>query len=262
MLHLEISSAMLTLLNAATAPARFASTTNTRTTRNMIANTIVPDSTRRGLGLLRTMCLAALAYTGAAVHAADGPPVILQQPVNLSARQGESAQLSLEADGSIPLTITWLRNGLPLATGSNTAFSTAPLRSSDDGTVFSAIVSNTLGVVTTSNAFLTVEPGIAVAASANRTTQLLLYRGWPLVLEVALIHPDAFDSNAVPILISGTNGPWFNALQVDVRNSLDQPQTWSFHAAPFTNQTIQLTSESGGRMLCWLTPAETAPLPG
>src|SRR5205814_10138395 len=102
MRHLEISSAMLTLLNAATAPARFASTTNTRTTRNMIANTVVPDFTRRGLDLLRTMCLAAVICKGASVHAADGPPVILQQPVNLSARQGESAQHSLDADGCVP----------------------------------------------------------------------------------------------------------------------------------------------------------------
>jgi len=227
----------------------------------MIANTIVPDFTRRGLSLLRTMCLAAVICEGASVQAADGPPVILQQPVNLSARQGESAQLSLEADGSIPLTITWLRNGLPLATGSNTAFSTAPLRSGDDGTVFSAIVSNTLGVVTTSNAFLTVDPGIAVAASANRTTQLLLYRGWPLVLEVALIHPDAFDSNAAPILISGTNSPWFNALQIDVRDANDQPQSWPFHPAPITNEVVQLNSDSGGGMLWWLTPAETTQLP-
>src|SRR2546427_674471 len=261
MLHLEISSAMLTPLNAATALARFVSTTNTWTTRNMIVTTIVHELTRRALGLLGTMGLAALAFTGAPVQAADGPPVILQQPVNLSARQGESAQLILAADGSVPLTITWLPNGLPLAPGSNTACSTAPLRSGDDGTVFSAIVSNTLGVVTTSNAFLTVEPGIVVAASANRTAKLVLYRGWPLVLEVALIHPDAFESNAVPILISGTNGPWFNALQVDVRNSLDQPQSWPFHPAPITNEVVQLNSDSGGGMLWWLTPAETAQLP-
>ena len=227
----------------------------------MIVTTIVHELTRRALGLLGTMGLAALAFTGAPVQAADGPPVILQQPVSLTARQGESAQLILAADGSVPLTITWLRNGLPLATGSNTAFSTAPLRSGDDGTVFSAIVSNTLGVVTTSNAFLTVEPGIVVAASANRTAKLVLYRGWPLVLEVALIHPDAFDSNAAPILISGTNGPWFNALQVDVRDSQDEQQSWPFHPVPITNEVVQLNSDSGGGMLWWLTPGETEQLP-
>src|SRR5947209_20111106 len=78
---------------------------------------------------------------------------------------------------------------------------------------------------------------------------------------VALIHPDAFDSNAALILISGTNGPWFNALQIDVRDAQDQPQTWPFSPAPFTNETVQLSSDSGGRMLWWLTPEETAQLP-
>src|SRR5207247_10167367 len=105
MLHLEISSAMLTPLNAATALARFVSTTNTWTTRNMIVTTSVHELTRRALGLLGTMGLAALAFTSAPVQAAAGPPVIPQQPGNLTARPGDSARLSLETDGpSAPCT--------------------------------------------------------------------------------------------------------------------------------------------------------------
>src|SRR2546430_5088789 len=212
--------------------------------------------------LLRSIPMWAGLLLSLGAGAAEGPPGITVQPTDSAVREGEMLILRISTDGSQPLAFQWLRDSAAIADATGDSYLVGPVLPDDDSVEFSVIVSNALGETTSSNAVLTVEAGIIVAASANQAKDLVLYRGWPLVLEVALIHPDAFDSNAVPILISGTNGPWFNALQVDVRNSLDQPQTWSFHAAPFTNQTIQLTSESGGRMLCWLTPAETAPLPG
>jgi hypothetical protein len=195
------------------------------------------------------------------MHAAEGPPVILQQPVNVAARRGETATFSFVADGSQPLTISWLRNGQLIASGPSTNFVTAPLRASDDGAAFSAVVMNDFGQVVTSNAFLTVDPGIVVAASVNRGASRQFYRGWPFMLEVTLIHPSAFEPDAVPILIAADSGPCFNALRVEVRNSQDQPQSWPFHQARVTNETVQLTSESGGRMTWWLTPEQSAQLP-
>src|SRR2546430_2198620 len=160
--------------------------TNSAMTPNIKIVTTTAHEFMRRLSLLKTVWLTVLACAGTAVHAADGPPVFLQEPVSLSARQGESVQLSLQADGSLPLTITWLRNGLPVATGSTAIFSTAPLRAEDDGAVFSAMLSNAQGVAISSNVFLTIEPGIAVAASVNGAANVQLFRGWPLMLKVVL----------------------------------------------------------------------------
>jgi len=204
--------------------------------------------------------LAVVVMAQVAARAGEGPPILTVEPVNTTVRRGEMATFSAQAVGSTPLTINWYRNGLALA-GSSTSIVTAPVRSADDGALFSVTFSNTFGIAGSSNAMLRVEPGIVVAASVNHSVNAVLYRGWPLVLEVALLHPESFVSNAVPILISGTNGPWFNALQIDARDANDQPQTWPFHPAPITNEVVPLTSEAGSRMLWWLTPQESAQLP-
>ena len=193
-------------------------------------------------------------------HGASGPPQIRLHPADAIAREGERVTFSVQVDGTPPLMIQWERNGEVIgATGAT--FTAEPLTLSHDGDIYSITVTNALGAVTSSNAMLTVTPGIAIAASANRSADLVLYRGWPLVIEVALLHPDAFDSNGVPIVISDASGPWHNSLQLEVRDVQGQVQTWSFHAAPFTNETISLDSDSGARMLWWLTPTETTLLP-
>jgi hypothetical protein len=177
------------------------------------------------------------------------------------AREGEQTLFRVQIDGTAPLFAQWQKNGEPIPGANGLSFTTAPLTLGDNGNTFSVVVTNSSGDVTSSNAVLTVTDGIAIALSANHSGEPVLYPGWPLVLEVALIHPDLFDSNAVPILISATNGPWFNALRIEIRNALDQPETWPFHPAPFTNEIVQLDADSGGRMLWWLAPVETLPLP-
>jgi hypothetical protein len=194
-------------------------------------------------------------------NAASGPPQILVQPTNTVAREGEWVHFSLQIDGTTPLTVHWQREGEPVDGLTGLSLVAGPLTLSQDGDIFSATVINELGEVSSSNAVLSVTPGIVIAASANRSADLTLFRGWPMVLEVALHHPDAFDPAAVPLLITGTNGPWFRALELHVRDGQDASLTWPFHPAPFTNETVELTADFGARMLWWLTQDETATLP-
>ncbi len=195
-----------------------------------------------------------------AAKAADGPPQILLQPANASAREGERTTFSAQADGTAPLVFQWQRNGEPIPGQSGSSLTIGPLTLSDNRSIFSVVVTNSLGSVTGTDAVLTVTPGIVLTASANRSADLVTYRGWPLVIECALLHPNAFDANAAPILIAATNGPWINALSLKVQDSQNQPVNWNFHAAPFTNETLMLTATSGGRMLWWLAPSDTTNL--
>lgn len=228
----------------------------------MIATTTAPP----GKGLTRTrtcavmLLLAAVVTRPTVAKAADGPPQILLQPANASAREGERTTFSAQADGTAPLVFQWQRNGEPIPGQSGSALTIGPLTLSDNGTILSVVVTNGLGSVTSTDAVLTVTPGIVLTASANRSADLVTYRGWPLVIECALLHPNAFDTNATPIAIAATNGPWINALSLKVQDSQNQPVNWNFQAAPFTNDTLMLTSTSGGRMLWWLAPSDTANL--
>jgi len=82
-------------------------------------------------------------------------PIIISQPASLTVLPGQPARFSLAATGSQPLLYQWRLNGtnVPGETGSSLTISNAyPI----DAGVYSAVVSNTIGVVVSSNATLTV----------------------------------------------------------------------------------------------------------
>lgn len=194
------------------------------------------------------------------VNGAAGSIVITQQPTNKTVFGGQQAGFSVTAEGTPPLQYQWFRRAVPIAGATQPTFVLPTALPKDDRAVFSVVVSNTLGSVTSSNAMLTVRPGIVVSASVNQSTEVEVPRGWPLLLEIALLHPSMFDSNAVPVLICSTNGSWSNALQIRALNTQGQIQNWPLHPAPMTNETLILTDAVGGRLLWWLSPQETAQL--
>ena len=87
-------------------------------------------------------------------------PVINVQPANLTVPNGDAASFSVTTSaGTAPLTYQWRRNGVNITTGGAAAtFTLAPATLADTGAVFSVIVSNAAGSVTSSDATLTVLP--------------------------------------------------------------------------------------------------------
>ena len=91
-----------------------------------------------------------------ALFASPGPPVITQQPTNVTVTAPSPAGFEVAAAGSLPLFYQWRRDGsaMPGSTGVvYTLSSTAP---GDDGVQFDVVVSNAFGVVTSQVATLTV----------------------------------------------------------------------------------------------------------
>lgn len=85
-------------------------------------------------------------------------PQITAQPVGTAAYIGDTATLTVTATGSSPLTYDWRRNGTTLGAASTSTYVTAPLTSADDATVYTVVVSNAAGSVTSSGAKLSVAP--------------------------------------------------------------------------------------------------------
>ena len=156
------------------------------------------------------------------------------------------------------LSYQWQRNGAPLVNGTSSSYTVPSAQPDDHGAVFSVTVSNALGQITSTNAVLSVRPGIQVTASLNQSLEPEVFRGWPMLLEVALVHPDASLVTASPILICATNGPWPKAVNLDVRDSQDGSVTWPFQSAPLTNLSLTLLGDSPAVLVFWLAPTETA----
>src|SRR5439155_17336095 len=86
----------------------------------------------------------------------DGFPQITQQPANARVKVGRTARFQVVASGAPPLSCQWSKNGVAIAGATNSKYTTPPTTEADNGSLFSVVVTNAFGSVTSNNALLTV----------------------------------------------------------------------------------------------------------
>ena len=98
------------------------------------------------------------------------PPSITTQPANRTVNPGETARFSVTATGSTPLSYQWRKNGVNIAGATSASYTTPATTAADNGSLFSVVVSNSAGSVTSNNATLTVKtPPTITTQPANKT---------------------------------------------------------------------------------------------
>ena len=98
------------------------------------------------------------------------PPSITTQPSNQTAAVGGTATFIVVAAGSAPLTYQWSRNSVPIAGAASATYTTPVVAITDDGAMYSVLVTNSAGEVTSVAATLTVTPS-STATPPSITTQ-------------------------------------------------------------------------------------------
>ena len=113
-----------------------------------------------------TFCCVVTNASGSATSAAatltvvapPSDPSIAVQPATQSVIAGRPARFSVEAAGATPLKYQWKKNGVPIA-GATEATLTMPASiTADDGALFTVVLSNAAGSVTSAGATLIVSP--------------------------------------------------------------------------------------------------------
>jgi len=84
------------------------------------------------------------------------PPSITTQPADKTVNLGETATFRVRATGSPPLQYQWRKNGADIARATSSCYTTPATVEADNGSLFSVVVSNNGGSVTSNNATLTV----------------------------------------------------------------------------------------------------------
>src|SRR5882672_8743979 len=107
------------------------------------------------------------------VNAAAVAPTITTAPANQTVTAGQTASFTVVAGGTAPLSYQWQKNGANIAGATSASYTTAVTTTSDSGSTFAVVVTNTAGTVTSAAATLTVNAA-AVAptittAPANQT---------------------------------------------------------------------------------------------
>ena len=96
------------------------------------------------------------------------PPSITTQPVSQTVTAGQTATFSVTAAGTAPFSYQWRKNGTAISGASSASYTTPVTSTSDNGTQYTVVVTNSAGSVTSNAATLTVN-GITVVAPSITT---------------------------------------------------------------------------------------------
>lgn len=102
--------------------------------------------------------------TNSAALTVIAPPVITAQPQSLTVVYGQSAEFSVTASSQLPLAYQWWKDSSAIAGATNSTLDFSSVTVANAGTYF-ATVANAAGTVASSNATLTVNPGITSTLS-------------------------------------------------------------------------------------------------
>ena len=112
---------------------------------------------------------------GDVAGASDGPPAvpsITTQPASQTVTAGQRATFTVVAAGTAPLNYQWKKNGTAISGATSSSYTTPATTSSDNGSQFTVMVSNTAGYVTSNAATLTVSAAaVAPSITAEPTNQ-------------------------------------------------------------------------------------------
>ncbi len=99
----------------------------------------------------------------------NAAPSITTQPSNQSVTVGQTATFSVAATGTTPLSYQWQKGTTPISGATSASYTTPATISADDGSQFQAVVSNSLGSMTSNTATLRVN------AAGGASTDVLTY---------------------------------------------------------------------------------------
>ncbi|HEY6903540.1 MAG TPA: immunoglobulin domain-containing protein, partial [Candidatus Acidoferrales bacterium] len=95
-------------------------------------------------------------------------PSITTQPLSQTVTAGQAATFSAAGTGTAPMSYQWQKNGIAISGATSSTYQTPPATASDNGSLFTVVMSNSAGSATSSGATLTVKsPAVAPSITAQ-----------------------------------------------------------------------------------------------
>ncbi len=135
------------------------------------------------------------------VNAAAVAPTITTPPANQTVTAGQTASFSVVAAGTAPLSYQWQKNAVNIAGATAASYTTPVTATSDSGSTFRVVVSNTAGAVTSGAAILTVNPAPAPAIQLSSNT-------------ISFVNDVVNTTSSLPLIISNTGTATLSITQV------------------------------------------------
>ena len=136
-----------------------------------IATTTMADSGAYSVVVTNSAGMATSKDATLTVTATAVAPAITTQPAAQTVTEGESATFSVTASGTAPFSYQWKKNGTDIEGVTTSSHTTDATSLADSGAVFSVVVTNSVGSVTSSGATLTVNAAVVAPVAPTITTQ-------------------------------------------------------------------------------------------
>jgi predicted Zn-dependent protease len=162
---------------------------------------------------------------------ASQAPAIVSQPASLSVDPGATATFAVAANGTLPLSYQWRRNGTALSGATGTTLTLTNVQAADAGT-YTVTVTNGLGAVTSDPATLSVR--------LARLTNVSVRSGAGTGDDTLIVGFNISGAGTKPVLLRGV-GPTLVAFGVG--GVVSDPQLRLFDAA---GTQIDLNDDWGG----------------
>ena len=134
------------------------------------------------------------------------PPSISLQPANQTVVAGQSAAFAVLANGTLPLSYQWQKNTINITGATAASYTTPATTTSDSGSTYQVVVTNSVASVTSTPAILTVNATQAPAiTSANNATFVVGAQGSFTVTTSGLPVATVSKAGALPSGVTFTN---------------------------------------------------------
>jgi len=215
------------------------------------------------------------------VNAASVAPSITTQPTSQTVTTGQTATFKVAATGTAPLNYQWRKNGVAISSATSASYTTPATNSSDNGALFTVVVSNTVGGVTSSAATLTVNAAPVAPSITSQPTSQTVTAGQPATFSVAAtgtaplsyqwrkngiaVGGATSSTYTTPTTTSSDNGAQFTALVSNAVGSVtSNSATLTVNAGPMapsiTTQPTGQTVAAGQAAVFNVAATGTAPL--
>ncbi|PYT92525.1 MAG: hypothetical protein DMG36_14540, partial [Acidobacteria bacterium] len=104
-------------------------------------------------------------------------PAITSQPASQTVTAGQAATFAVVASGTAPLSYQWQKNGANIAGATSSSYTTPATTTSDSGSTFVVVVSNSAGTATSNAATLTVNPAPVLPAITTQPSNQTVTAG-------------------------------------------------------------------------------------
>ena len=166
----------------------------------------------------------------------DGLPAISSQPASVTVTVGSTATFSVTATSDTALSYQWRKNGSNISGATSASYTTPATTSADNGALYSVVVTNAKGSVTSANATLTVKSSDAtLPVITSQPASVTVNAGSPATFSVTATSSSAMSyqwrkngssisgatsaSYTTPATTSADNGALFSVVVTNANGS-------------------------------------------